>query len=108
LQWARWGQYRETKGQAGEPIDMDQPQALFDLYLDWRQASNDDTRETIWRRMLDIWTDQVFTVGLAAGVLQPVVASAHLQNIPDEGFYNWDPGAHFGCYRPDRFWLKAN
>ena len=27
-------------------------------------------------------------------------------DVPREGFYNWDPGAQFGCYRPDRFWLK--
>jgi peptide/nickel transport system substrate-binding protein len=25
--------------------------------------------------------------------------------VPKEGIYNWDPGAHFGIYRPDTFWL---
>lgn len=106
LQWPRWGQYRETKGQSGEPIDMAEPQRLFDLYQEWRYARDDGRRKAVWDEMLDIWTDQVFTIGLASGVLQPVVASTRLQNLPDEGFFNWDPGAHFGCYRPDRFWLK--
>ncbi|WP_372988460.1 ABC transporter substrate-binding protein, partial [Marinobacter sp.] len=106
LQWPRWGQYRETKGQSGEPIDMAEPQRLFDLYQEWRYARDDSRRKAVWDEMLDIWTDQVFTIGLASGVLQPVVATTRLQNLPDEGFYNWDPGAHFGCYRPDRFWLK--
>ncbi len=105
LQWPRWGQYRETKGQSGEPVDMELPQYLLDLYQRWRGARDHDTRVAIWGEILDIWTDQVFTIGLAAGVLQPVVASDRLQNIPAEGFYNWDPGAQFGCYRPDRFWL---
>ena len=106
LQWSRWGQYFETKGQSGEPIDMELPQKLFDLRNQWRNEREDDGRRAIWQQMLDIWTDQVYTIGLASGVLQPVVASARLQNVPREGFYNWDPGAQFGCYRPDRFWLK--
>ena len=25
--------------------------------------------------------------------------------MPDEGIYSWDPGAHFGIYRPDTFWF---
>jgi peptide/nickel transport system substrate-binding protein len=34
-----------------------------------------------------------------------VVISNRLRNVPKEGIYNWDPGAHFGVYRPDTFWL---
>jgi len=108
LQWPRWGQYRETKGQAGEPIDMEIAQSLYDSYKAWRSARDSESRRAIWERMLDIWTDQVFTIGLASGTEQPVVVATRLQNIPADGFYNWDPGAHFGCYRPDRFWLKPN
>jgi peptide/nickel transport system substrate-binding protein len=39
-------------------------------------------------------------------VPQPVVARETLMNVPLEGFYNWDPGAFFGIYRPDTFWFK--
>ena len=105
LQWPRWGQYRETKGQAGAPIDMEKPKRLYALYEDWRVAREESEREAIWAEMLDIWTDEVYTIGLVSGVLQPIVATQRLRNLPDEGFYNWDPGAHFGVYRPDRFWL---
>ena len=28
-----------------------------------------------------------------------------LRNVPDEGIFSWDPGAHFGIYRPDTFWF---
>jgi peptide/nickel transport system substrate-binding protein len=38
-------------------------------------------------------------------VLQPVVVSNRLRNVPEEGIYNWDPGAHFGMYSPDTFWF---
>jgi peptide/nickel transport system substrate-binding protein len=27
--------------------------------------------------------------------------------VPDKGIYNWDPGAFFGIYRPDHFWLDT-
>ncbi len=62
-------------------------------------------RAQIWHEMLRIWADEVFSIGLIAGVLQPVVVNARLRNVPEEGMYNWDPGAHFGMYKPDRFWF---
>ena len=31
-----------------------------------------------------------------------------LRNVPVEGVYNWDPGAHFGIYQPDTFWWDNN
>ncbi len=43
---------------------------------------------------------------LLAGVPQPVVARDKLMNVPVQGFYNWDPGAFFGIYRPETFWFK--
>jgi hypothetical protein len=43
--------------------------------------------------------------GGAAGP-QPVVARQTLMNVPEQGFYNWDPGAFFGMYRPDTFWFR--
>jgi peptide/nickel transport system substrate-binding protein len=55
--------------------------------------------------MLTIRAEQVFTIGTVQGVPQPVVISNRLRNVPKEGIYNWDPGAHFGVYRPDTFWL---
>ncbi len=105
LQWPRWGQYRETKGQAGTPIDMEKPTKLYELYEEWRVAQDQERRQEIWEEMLNIWTGQVYTIGLVSGVLQPVVVNERLRNVPEEGFYNWDPGAHFGVYRPERFWL---
>ena len=36
---------------------------------------------------------------------QPVVAKNFLHNLPETAIYNWEPGAHFGVYKPDTFWL---
>jgi peptide/nickel transport system substrate-binding protein len=38
-------------------------------------------------------------------VQQPIVVKNDLMNVPKEAVFNWDPGAHFGIYRPDTFWL---
>ena len=55
--------------------------------------------------MVAINADQVYSIGLIAGVKQPVVVTNRLHNVPQEGIYNFDPGAFFGIYRPDSFWL---
>lgn len=105
LQWPKWGQYVETKGKAGEPIDLPEAQKLKNLYSDWFKTASEEERAEIWHQILDIQADQVFTIGIVAGVLQPVVVSNKLRNVPVEGVYNWDPGAFFGIYHPDTFWL---
>ena len=55
--------------------------------------------------MLAIWSEQTYSIGLLAGVLQPVVVDLELHNVPVEGTYAWEPGAHFGIYRPDTFFF---
>ncbi len=104
-QWPKWGQYWETKGAAGEPPDMPEAKELISLFQEWQAATSGDEREAIWVRMLEIYNAQVYSIGLASGVLQPVVAKTTIKNVPTEGVYNWEPGAHFGMYRPDTFWL---
>jgi peptide/nickel transport system substrate-binding protein len=104
LQWPKWGQHWETKGRSGEAPDMEGPKELESLYLQWRNAPTREGREAIWHRILEIHAEGMYTIGLVGGVPQPVVVNAKLRNVPDKGVYNWDPGAHFGLYRPDRFW----
>jgi peptide/nickel transport system substrate-binding protein len=105
LHWPKWGQYFETSGKAGEAVDMPLPKELLGLYYAWRDAKEQSERERVWHRMLEIHADQVYTIGLVAQVPQPVVVSNKLRNVPKEGIFNWDPGAQFGMYRPDSFWL---
>ena len=105
FQWPKWGQYYETNSKAGEQIDMAIPRQLAKLNESWVIAGDDLTRRQIWEEMLDLHTDNVFSIGLASGVRQPVVVSNRLHNVPTEGIYNWDPGAHFGIYQPDTFWF---
>lgn len=104
-QWPKWGQYHETSGKSGEPVDMRMPLELLELHIDWTTARSREEREKIWHRILEIHADQVFTIGIVAQVPQPIVVANALKNVPVEGIYNWEPGAQFGIYRPDRFWL---
>ena len=103
--WPKWGQFYETSEQAGEPVDMKLPKELLELYHAWIKSKNNEERAKIWRRILEIHADQVYTIGLVAQVPQPVVVSSELANVPDEGIFNWDPGAQFGIYRTDTFWF---
>jgi peptide/nickel transport system substrate-binding protein len=105
LEWPKWGDYAETSGKSGEPPDVPAAEQLYQLYTDWLGATKAEDQERIWHDMLKIWSDQVFSIGLIAGVLQPVVVNDRLRNVPTEGMYNWDPGAHFGIYKPDGFWF---
>ncbi len=104
-QWPKWGQYYETKSQAGEPPDMPAAVELQELHRRWLTSESVDEREQIWLRMLEIHADQVFTIGIVTGVLQPVVVKTTLRNVPKEAIFNWEPGAQLGVYRPDTFWF---
>jgi peptide/nickel transport system substrate-binding protein len=106
LQWPKWGEYAETKGKSGEPPDMPAAIKLNQLNDSWLAATTETDQAKIWHEMLDIWSDQVFSIGLIAGVLQPIVINDRLRNVPYDGIYNWDPGAHFGIYKPDGFWFN--
>ena len=105
LQWPKWGQFFETGGRAGEPVDLEPARKLLRLNTDWRQFADPERKAKIWHEMLKIHADQVFTIGLVNKVPQPVVVSDRLRNVPVEGIYNWEPGAHFGIHRPDTFWF---
>ncbi len=106
LQWPKWGQNYETKGQSGEAPDMPEAQELLALNAQWNDTGDLGKREAIWHRMLTINMEQMYSIGVITGVFQPIVINRRLANVPAEGIYNWDPGALIGMYRPETFWFK--
>ncbi|HZE60754.1 MAG TPA: hypothetical protein VE085_09375, partial [Burkholderiales bacterium] len=106
LQWPKFGEYYETDGKKGEAPDIPEVKELLQLYRDWAQSKTTDERAVIWHRMLRIHVEQQYMIGVITGVPQPVVARETLMNVPAVGFYNFDPGAFFGIYRPETFWFK--
>nr|WP_067292218.1 ABC transporter substrate-binding protein [Marinobacterium profundum] len=105
-QWPKFGQFRETHGVAGLAPDFPEAQQLMSLLDDWYRVDSTEQRRDIWQQMLQINADNLFSIGILAGVMQPVTINSRLHNVPDKGIWNWDPGAHFGLYSPDTFWFE--
>ncbi len=103
--WPKWGQYYQTKGQAGEVPDLPAARRLMTLYRDWMQTQDSTERTAVWREMLEIHADQQFAIGILSAAPQPVVVSKRLRNVPENGIWAFDPGAHFGIHRIDEFYF---
>lgn len=101
-QWPKWGRYYETG--EGEAPTLDLAQALVDLNNAWGKTESPQYQAEIWQNMLEIHADQVFSIGLVSGVLQPIVVHKDLKNVPQKAFFNWDPGAYFGIHNMPAFY----
>ncbi|MGI9482440.1 MAG: ABC transporter substrate-binding protein [Hyphomicrobiales bacterium] len=108
LQWAQWGQHYESSGKVGHPPEMDDVKNLLELYKKWFNSTDPNEREQIWHEMLKMHADQMFTIGIVNTTFQPIVATSKLQNLPEKGFFNYNPGAYFGIYNMDTFWLDES
>ncbi|WP_430240873.1 ABC transporter substrate-binding protein [Neorhizobium sp. DAR64861/K0K2] len=104
LQWSIWGLHALSGGSDGKAPDLPEAKALLDLYSEWRKAEGFDQRTDVWHKMLALFTDQVFTIGIVNATLQPVVQSSKLQNVPSKALYGFDPTSYLGVYLPDAFW----
>lgn len=104
-QWPKWGQYFQTKGKDGEPVDLPAARALLDAFANWQEATSAAGEAEAWRHILLNHAENQWTIGTVAAVPQPVVIRKSLRNVPEQGLFNYDPGAHFGLYRPDTFWF---
>lgn len=103
LQWSQWGRHYETG--EGDAPDLPEAQRLLELFTQWGGTVEFEEKTKIWQEMLDIYADQVYSIGIISGVKQPVISHKTLQNVPETGVFNWDPGSFFGVYRPDTFWF---
>ena len=106
MHWPRWGEFVETNGSSGEATDLPEARELVTLLQAWRQSATTAEREDIWGRMLDIQSEQVFTIGIVSGTQQPMVISNRLNNVPVTASWSFEPGAYFGVYQPDTFWFS--
>ncbi len=104
--WPAWGRHAETGGRGGEAPALPAAEELLALYRQWLTAGSMQQQEEAWRAMLAIHAEEVFTIGLVAGVPQPVAARSNLKNLPVEGAFLYEPGAYFGRYRTDTFWFE--
>ncbi|WP_075289495.1 ABC transporter substrate-binding protein [Pararhizobium arenae] len=106
LQWPAWGlNFLSGDTMASKP-DIEEVRQLSALLAEWGHASTDEDKTRIWHEMLSIYTENVFSIGIVNGTLQPLLHSARLQNVPTEGLYGFEPTSYLGVYMPDTFWYS--
>jgi peptide/nickel transport system substrate-binding protein len=105
LQWSRWGMYVESGGKQGEKCDLPEACVLLDYLRKWETSTDEATRLEAWRNILQTNTDQVFSIGTVNGIMQPIVVGPKVRNVPEKGYFAWDPGGYIGLYKPDTFWM---
>ena len=107
LQWSRWGMYVQSNGTQGEKCDMPEASQLLDLVSVWEKSIDPAVRRDAWGKILEINADQQFSIGTVNGILQPIVVSPKMRNVPKKGYFAWDPGGFIGLYKPDTFWMTS-
>lgn len=107
FEWPLWGLYGSSGGKEGEKPTLESVQELVRLNEVWASSSSDEVRKDVWRKMLAIHADQVFTIGIVNRTKQPVVISARLRNVPAHGVHSFEPRAFFGSYMPDTFFYAG-
>ncbi|UXN58969.1 ABC transporter substrate-binding protein [Phyllobacterium zundukense] len=107
LQWPLWGMHYLSHGSQGKAADLPEAIKLTELLGRWQRSAHLTERTEIWQQMLAIYTQQVFSIGLVNGTLQPIVRTSRLQNVPEKGLYGFDPTSYLGIYMPDTFWLSG-
>jgi len=106
LQWPVWGMHYQSHGEQGSAPDLKEAIELVDLLKQWRRSTTEQQWTEIWKKMLTIYTDNVFSIGLVNATLLPIVASSRLRNIPETGLFSFNPTCFFGIYMPDTFWFE--
>lgn len=106
--WPQWGQYVETKGKNGEPVDIPEAQRLLDLYRIWMNTANRGVQRDAWTEILRNHAENQWSIGTVAGALQPIVVRNGLKGLPAKALYSWEPTALIGIHRIDEmYWNKA-
>jgi peptide/nickel transport system substrate-binding protein len=105
LQWPVWGNNYLTHGEKGAAPTIPEVIELVVLLKKWRKSATLEDRRAIWHRMLELYTDQVFSIGIVNATLQPIVSARRLHNLPEKGLFGFEPTSFLGVYMPDTFWL---
>jgi peptide/nickel transport system substrate-binding protein len=106
LQWPKWGLFIESQGKQGEPCDMDEGKKLLELLHTWERSTDDAERRKAWDEILAVNAEQVFSIGTVNAVRQPLTVGKKVRNVPEKGYWAWDPGGYIGLYKPDTFWMS--
>ena len=66
-EWPAWGLWAQTSGQMGEDRpDLEAVKQLMALKDEWGKSADSPAREAAWEKILTLWSDQVFTIGIVS------------------------------------------
>lgn len=106
--WPMFGQWVETNGKEGQEPDMEGVKELVHLRNQWLASSSTEERRVVWKKMLSIHAEQLYSIGIISGTLQPVVVSQRLRNVPATALYAYEAGGYFGLTMPDSYWFDQS
>jgi peptide/nickel transport system substrate-binding protein len=106
LQWPKWGLYVESHGKQGEACDMEEGKKLLELLHKWERSTDAAERRKAWDEILAVNAEQVFSIGTVNAVRQPLTVGKKVHNVPEKGYWAWDPGGYIGLCQPDTFWIS--
>ena len=107
LQWPEWGLYAQTNGKKGVAPEMPAARKLTALLKKWQKSTSESEQTRVWHEMLEIYSDNLFTIGILNGTKQPVVTAPNMRNVPTDGVFAFNPGAYFGVYNPETFYYTV-
>jgi len=107
LQWPEWGLHAQTNGKKGRAPALPAARKLAAYLKEWQKSTTQTDRARIWHAMLEIYSDNLFTIGILNGTKQPVVTAPNLRNVPRNGVFAFYPGAYFGVYNPETFYYAV-
>lgn len=81
---------------------------MLAMLKEWRRTVSDEDRKRIWLEMLELYSQQVFSIGLVNGALQPVVHVTRMRNVPEKALFGYEPTSYLGVYMPDAFWYDGD
>src|SRR3546814_14904587 len=81
LQWPMWGQYAETNGNPGQPVDMPQAEKLLEIYDKWQLAQSRGQKVADRQQILDINPPQLSTPGIIAQLPPPQLVPTTLSKV---------------------------
>ena len=94
-------------GKQGEACDTEEGKKLLELLHQWERSTDAAERRKAWDEILAINAEQVFSIGTVNSVRQPLTTGKKVRNVPEKGYWAWDPGGYIGLYKPDTFWMTV-
>ena len=85
---------------------MEEGKKLLELLQKWERSTDAAERRKAWDEILEVNAEQVFSIGTVNAVSQPLTVGKKVHNVPEKGYWAWDPGGYIGLCQPDTFWIS--